>query len=397
MTMDSLLQQLQTYVIPTPGRAPVAFVKGEGMKLWDVEGRCYTDFLAGIAVCGLGHCHPKVVEAIQKQAATLMHTSNLYVIPPQMELAERLAGTCDLTRSFFANSGAEANEAAIKIARKYGRTHGGDSKTRIIATNHSFHGRTTGALAATGQPKYQSAFEPLLPGFTFVDYADADAVARVMDDTVCAVLVEPIQGESGVRVPPDGYLADLRKLCDRYDALLMLDEVQTGLGRTGYWYGYMHDGAIPDVMTLAKSLGGGFPIGAALVNDRANVLVAGDHASTFGGNYLACAAANAALQAIAEEGMVENSREVGAYALERFRGLAAKHRQICDVRGRGLMLGIEVSDESAQDLNKGLFARGYIANAIGTAVLRILPPLTVTREDVDGFVAALDDCLSVPR
>jgi len=394
MTTEELLALHQQYMMPTPGRMTVAFVRGEGMKLWDLEGNCYTDFLAGIAVCGLGHCHPKVVAAIQEQAATIMHTSCLYLIEPQVRLAELLTSTCDLTKVFFCNSGAEANETAIKIARKYAKQQGRPTATKIISTIGSFHGRTTGALAATGQAKYQEPFAPLIPGFVHVPYGDAQAVAEQMDDTVCGVIVEPVQGESGVRVPPDGYLNDLRALCDEHDAILIFDEVQTGLGRTGYWYGYMHDGAVPDVMTLAKSLGGGFPMGAALCNERANVLRPGDHASTFGGNHLACAAGLAAVAAMKEEGLVENSKRVGDYARRRFGELATAHPRICDVRGRGLMLGIEVSDGSAQALSKKLFEARYIANAIGDSVLRILPPLTVTAEEVNGFVAALDAALA---
>jgi len=394
VTTETILQQFEQHMIPTPGRQPVAFVRGEGMSLWDADGRRYTDFLAGIAVCGLGHCHPRVVEAIREQAGTLMHTSCLYLIAPQCELAERLVGTCDLTRCFFCNSGSEANEAAIKIARKYPRTRGAKDKTKIIAMNGSFHGRTIGALAATGQPKYQEPFMPLPPDFVFVEYGDAEAAARAMDESVCAVMVEPIQGESGVRVPPDGYLNELRALCDAHDALLIADEVQTGLGRTGRWYGHMHDGAVPDVMTLAKSLGGGFPIGAVMVNERANILVPGDHASTFGGNHLACAAANAALAAIEDEGLVENARIVGDHAKAAFEGLREKHGRICDVRGRGLMIGVELSDGSAQEINRALFERGYLANAIGDAVLRILPPLNVTTALIDEFIGVLDDVLT---
>jgi acetylornithine/succinyldiaminopimelate/putrescine aminotransferase len=322
-----------------------------------------------------------------------MHTSCLYLIEPQVRLAKLLTSTCDLTKVFFCNSGAEANETAIKIARKYAKQQGRLAATRIISTIGSFHGRTTGALAATGQAKYQEPFAPLIPGFVHVPYGDAQAVADLVDDTVCGVIVEPVQGESGVRVPPDGYLNGLRTLCDEHDAILIFDEVQTGLGRTGYWYGYMHDGAVPDVMTLAKSLGGGFPMGAALCNERANVLRPGDHASTFGGNHLACAAGLAAVTAMKEEGLVENSKRVGDYARRRFGELATAHPQICDVRGRGLMLGIEVSDGSAQALNRKLFEARYIANAIGDSVLRVLPPLTVTTEDVGGFVAALDGAL----
>ena len=382
--------------MPTYSQLPVAFVRGEGAKLWDSAGNEYLDFLAGIAVCGLGHCHPAVVEAICRQAGQLMHTSNLYYIPAQAELARLLTEISGLDKCFFCNSGAEANEAAVKLARKWAKRRDNDpsAEHKVITATGSFHGRTMLTVTATGQPKYRKWFTPLMPGFEYVEFGDAQALRAAIDERTCAVMLEPIQGESGVRVPPEGYLREVREICDERNVLLILDEVQTGLGRTGKWFAHQHEGVLPDIMTLAKSLAGGTAIGACLCTERANAFEPGDHASTFGGNHLACAAAIAVLETMRRENIVEHVAEIGRYFKERLLELKAKYPQVREVRGKGLMLAIELSDGSAAKVNNALFARRVLANAIGDSVLRMLPPLVVEQEEVDRFVAALEESLA---
>ncbi|MGI6295233.1 MAG: acetylornithine transaminase [Armatimonadota bacterium] len=371
------------YVMHTYGRLPVVFVRGEGCFVYDENGKQYLDFVAGIAVNGLGHCPPKVVEAICKQAKTLMHTSNLYHTTPQPQLAKLLVDASGMNKAFFCNSGAEANEAAIKLARKAAKAAGNPEKTEIITAEQSFHGRTLAAITATGQPKYQNSFTPLMPGFKYVPYNDVAALKSAANDKTCAIMMEPVQGESGVHPATAEFLATARQLCDDLGAALIFDEVQTGLGRTGELFGFENYDVVPDIMTLAKTLGGGFPIGACLGRGRyADIFEPGDHASTFGGNPLACAAAIACVNEIIEGGWVENSYQVGEY----FRDKLSKLPGIKEVRGMGLMIGAEFVEPVAKNMAATALERGLIVNAIGDHVLRFVPPLIVTKELVDKAV-----------
>ena len=384
------------YVMHTYGRLPVVFVRGEGCFVYDDEGNEYLDLVAGIAVNGLGHCPPKVVEAICKQAGTLMHTSNLYYTEPQPKLAELLVGISDMDKAFFCNSGAEANEAAIKLARKAGKGGGSetttqrDSKMEIVTAEKSFHGRTMAAITATGQPKYQTPFTPLVPGFKYIPYNDVEALKAAVGENTCAVMMEPIQGESGVHPGTAEFLKTARELCDKFNACLIFDEVQTGLGRTGKMFGYQHFGVIPDVMTLAKTLGGGFPIGSCLARGRwTEVFEPGNHASTFGGNPLACAAAIAAVTEIRDGGWVENAAKVGAYFAEQLRTLPG----VKEVRGIGLMIAAEFDSPVAKETGANALARGLIINSTDEHTLRFVPPLILTVEHVDRAVSILKECL----
>jgi len=312
MNNRQVIELSQKYLMPTYGQLPVAFVRGEGCRLWDADGKEYLDFVGGIAVLGTGHCHPRVAAAICRQAGTLMHTSNLYYIPPQAQLAQRLTELSFADRCFFCNSGAEANEAAIKLARKWAGLNREGECFEIIAAHQSFHGRTLATVAATGQEKYQIPFRPLPPGFRFAPFNDISALEAAVTEHTCAVMLEPIQAEGGMNVPADDYLPAVRQLCDERGILLVLDEVQTGMGRTGRWFGYEHASITPDIMTLAKSLGSGFPIGACLATEEvATAFAPGDHASTFGGNHLACTAALATIDVIQEEGLVQNAADKG--------------------------------------------------------------------------------------
>lgn len=380
----------ETYVIHTYARQPVVFVRGEGCLVYDADGREYLDLVAGIAVNGLGHCHPKVVEAIREQAGTLMHTSNLYYTVPQPKLAKLLVEISGMTKAFFCNSGAEANEAALKLARKAAKKSG-DTKTGVVAAEQSFHGRTLGAIAATGQPKYQKSFLPMVPGFTYVPYNDIAALRSAVNDNTCAVIMEPVQGESGVHPSTKEFLTSARELCDQYNAALIFDEVQTGLGRTGKMFGYEHSGVVPDVMTLAKTLGGGFPIGACLARGEwADVFEPGDHAATFGGNPLACAAAIATVTEIRDGGWVENARAVGEYFREKLKELPAA----AEVRGEGLMIAMDLDTPIARTLVGKALEKGLIINATGDSTLRFVPPLILTRELVDRAISLLKELLT---
>jgi acetylornithine aminotransferase len=390
MTNEEIIAQADQVIMRTYGRYPVAFVRGQGATVWDANGKSYTDFLTGIAVCVLGHCHPRVVEAIKKQAETLLHVSNFYHTVPQTEVATFLAEHAFGGKSFFCNSGAEANEAALKIARKYSHDRYSHERAEIISTTNSFHGRTLGTIAATGQTKVQKGFEPLLPGFVHVPYGDLGAVEQAMHDRTCAVLVEPIQGEGGIVIPPDGYLEGLRRMCDQRDVLLIFDEVQTGIGHTGYFFGYQYEGVVPDVMTLAKGLGGGLPIGVMMAKPHvAEALGPGTHGSTFGGNPVACSAALAVLKTIEEEDLLDHVKRVGAYFLAGLERLQHKYAFITNVRGRGLMLAAELDRPGAHMVVKCL-ERGYLINCTVDRVLRFLPPLTITVQEVDGLLATLD-------
>lgn len=373
------------YVMHTYARLPVVFTQGEGCFVYDAEGKEYLDLVAGIAVNGLGHCHPRVVEAICEQAGILMHTSNLYHTIPQPRLAKLLVELSGMTKAFFCNSGAEANEAAMKLARKAASK---PEKIGIVTAEQSFHGRTMGAITATGQPKYRKSFEPLVPGFGYVPYNDIEALKAAVNENTCAVLLEPVQGESGVHPATPEYLKAARELCDRYGAALIFDEVQTGLGRTGKMFGFQHFDVWPDVMTLAKTLGGGFPIGCCLARGKwADVFEPGDHAATFGGNPLACAAAIAAVTEIKDGGWVENSAEVGRYFREKLTFLPG----VKEVRGLGLMIAADFEQPVAKELARKALEKGLIVNPIGDHTLRLVPPLILTEELVDRAVSILSE------
>lgn len=396
MTTQETIELASHVLMPNYRRWPVAFVEGQGMRLWDAEGKEYLDFVAGIAVDVLGHCHPHHVRAIQQQATRLIHTSNLYQIPQQAELGRVLVEVTGVPegRVFFCNSGAEAIEAAIKLARKAARVVRGRDAFEIIVADHSFHGRTLGALSATMVPRYHEGFGPLLPGFVEVPFNDLPAVERAITPRTAAVLMEPIQGEGGINPVDDGYLRGLRALCDARGVWLVLDEVQTGFGRTGRWFAYQHAGIVPDVVTLAKGMGGGVPIGAVVAREPlAAVLQPGSHGSTFAGNPLVCAAALAVLQAITEEGLVDRAVEMGAYFRARLQELAKAHPVITEVRGRGLMVAIELSIPS-EPVVAACLARGLLVNNVQPKALRFVPPLIVERSDIDEAIKILGSALS---
>ena len=373
-------------VMPTYARLPVSFVRGEGSYVYDDSGKAYLDALTGIAVCGLGHAHPKVAAAIAEQASTLLHTSNLYRIPSQERLAKRLCGIAGMDNVFFCNSGAEANEAAIKIARLYG--HSKDiAAPGVVVVDGSFHGRTMATLTATGNRKAQAGFEPLLAGFVRAPYNDVASIEKIAANNkdVVAVLVEPVLGESGIVIPDAGYLDALRTICDGNDWLLMLDEVQTGNGRTGRYFAYQHTGAVPDVVTTAKGLGNGVPIGACMARGAAaKMLVAGTHGSTFGGNFLASAAANVVLDEL-EGGLIERAAELGERMVARFRDRLEGNNRVQDIRGKGLMLAVELNQPCTQLIAEAL-AQGLLLNVAAEKVVRLLPPLTMSDDEADAIV-----------
>jgi len=374
-------------------RAPVAFVRGQGAWLWDEDGRPYLDFVAGIATCALGHAHPRLVAALQAQAARLVHVSNLFRIREQEAAAARLVARSGLERVFFANSGAEANEAAIKLARRWGVRTKGPQATTIVAAEGGFHGRTLGALAATGKPAIQRDFGPLPPGFRHVPWGDVAALETAVDDTVCAVLLEPVQGEAGVRLPPPGYLEAAAAVCRDRGALLMLDEVQTGVGRTGAWFAFQHYGLTPDVLTLGKGVAGGVPIGAVLARDEvAAVLGPGDHGSTFGGNPLACAAAVAVLDTIDAEELLDAATARGAELVAGLEQVRARTGLVEDVRAAGLLVGVDVAVPGAA-VTEAARARGLLVNAVGDRTLRLAPPLVVRAAEVADALARLEAAL----
>lgn len=371
-------------------RLPITFERGEGVWLWDDKGNKYLDAVAGVAVNSLGHCHPKLVAAIREQAGKLIHTSNLYNIALQEKLAARLCELSGMDNVFFCNSGAEANETAIKLARKYGNERGVTNPS-IVVTEKSFHGRTLAALSATGSRKAQAGFEPLVQGFVRVPHNDIEAVEAVgrNDPSIVAVLVETVQGESGVNIARSEYLQRLRKLCDEKQWLLMLDEVQTGIGRTGKWFGHQHAGIVPDVMPLAKGLGGGVPIGACLARGAAAKLFKpGSHGSTFGGTPLICAASLAVLQAMQDEGVIENAVRMGDYIRTRVREAIGTHSSVVEIRGQGLMIGIELDRPCGEIVKQGL-AKGILINVAGDTTIRLVPPLNINKIEVDYLLGVL--------
>ncbi|MBU1343069.1 MAG: aspartate aminotransferase family protein [Proteobacteria bacterium] len=390
--MDSI-QKTDNFVFQTYLRQGKAFVKGEGSYLWDEEGKKYTDFLAGIAVCSLGHCHPKITAAIIRQASTLVHVSNLFYTLPQADLASKLCEKSFSDRVFFANSGAEANEAAIKLARRYFQKKGEKNRYKIITMLQSFHGRTMATLTATGQDKIKEGFYPLLEGFSYVPFNDIDALKHEMDETVCAVMLEPVQGEGGIIPADPAYLKAVRDLCDQKGVLLIFDEIQCGMGRCGTLFAHQLYDVTPDIMTLAKALGNGLPIGAMLATaDAAQGFDFGSHATTFGGTPLATAAALEVVTIISEDSFLDQVREKGRYFKEKLEALNEKHSRVLAVRGKGLLLGLEV-DKDAGFFVKALMEKGFIINGIQDKVLRFAPPLIIEKKEIDRLISALDSLL----
>jgi acetylornithine aminotransferase len=386
------------HLMDTYARLPIAFERGQGVWLWDTQGKRYLDALSGIAVSGLGHAHPRLVQAIAAQAGRILHASNLYRIPEQERLADLLCEISGMDEVFFCNSGCEANEAAIKLARLYGH-HRGIEQPTIVVMEKAFHGRTIATLSATGSRKVQAGFEPLLAGFARVPYNDLDALGAVAGNkNVVAVLVEPVQGEGGVNVPDDGYLARLREMCDRHGWLLMLDEVQTGMGRTGKWFAYQNTGVRPDVFTLAKGLANGVPMGACLAaGPAAGVFKPGSHGSTFGGNPLACTAAHTTLRVIAEEGLLDNAVRIGELIRTGLSERLAGKPGVREIRGKGLMLGIELDRPCGELVEMGL-ERGLLINVTADSVVRLLPALVMQPAEaellIDGLAAIIRERLA---
>ena len=390
-----LQERADRVFIGTYARYPAVMVKGVGCRLTDRSGKEYLDFLSGIAVCCLGHCHPKVTEAIRHQAGELVHVSNLYYTEPMTDLAETLVANSFAEKIFMANSGAEANEAAIKLAR----IHGGEGRYEIISLTGSFHGRTLATVAATGQPKFHKGFEPLPEGFSHAPFGDLQALDKMVTDRTCAILCEPLQGEGGVRPLEVEYLSGIRELCDKHDLLLIFDEIQTGLGRTGTLFAYEQLGVTPDIMTLAKGLGNGLPIGVMLTTTEiAESLIPGTHASTFGGNPVASAAAVATMGVICEKGFLEDVRAKSDYFRGELQKLADNYPALLSgVRGLGMILAAVLTEEGVDvgtDIVNRMFEKGFLMNFAGNVVLRFVPPLIVTREEIDTLVAALGEVLA---
>ncbi|NWF76610.1 MAG: acetylornithine transaminase [Nitrospirae bacterium] len=396
MEYKKLFEESNRYIMNTYKRYPVVLRKGRGMKVWSSDGKEYLDFVAGVAVNILGHCNPRVVVAIQKQAQRLIHISNYYHIEPQIKLAKLLVEHSFADKVFFCNSGAEANEAAIKLARKYAKENYSYEKYHIIAAKNSFHGRTFGAMSATGQEKFQAGFEPLVPGFDYVEFNDIENLKKTITNNTCAVILEPIQGEGGVRMPDKNYLKEVKNLCKNYNALLILDEVQTGMGRTGKLFAYEHFDVVPDIMTIAKGLGNGVPIGAMLTTDEiASAFKPGNHATTFGGNPLVCAAAVATIETLLEDGFIlDQCNRMSKYFFEKLEQLKAEFPYfIKEIRGIGLIIGVELTRECDTIVNACL-NKGILINCTMGNVLRFVPPLIIQRKDIDLLVEVLRDILS---
>ena len=389
-TTQQVIEDGQKYVMNTYGRLPIVIDKGQGCYVWDLDGRRYLDLVAGIAVNSLGHCHPAVSRAMQEQCEKLVHCSNLYWIENQVNLAKLLVEKSGLGKAFFCNSGAEANEAAIKLARKWGK----GEKYHIITMQKSFHGRTLGSLAATAQEKYQKAFRPLPEGFSAVPLGDLEALEKEIRPETCAVMLEPIQGESGINVPAQEYMQGVQDLCRKHGILLILDEVQTGLGRTGRSFCFQNFGLEPDIVSLAKAIANGVPMGAILAKTEvADCFQPGDHASTFGGTPIATAAGLAACSILLDDDFLANVRETGQYFRAQLRAIGERHPGLIrEVRGLGLMIGCELTG-SAKEAATALLEQGVLVNSIGDHVLRFVPPLIITREEIDGFIPVLESVL----
>ena len=391
MITSDIIKDAQTFLMNTYSRQPLVLVKGRGATVYDSDGREYLDFVAGVAVNNLGHCHPRVVVALQKQAQRLMHVSNHYHIEPQVALAKELVKHSFADKVFFCNSGTEAVEAAVKLGRRYSRDVLKKDRYEIITMFGSFHGRTYGAVSATAQEKFHQGFEPMVPGFRYVPFSDIKAVEEAVNERTCAVLVEPVQGEGGVNIPATGYLKELRRICDQHGLLLMLDEIQTGMGRTGRLFAHEHEGVTPDVMALAKGLGSGMPIGALLATDKAaRGFVPGTHGSTFGGNPLACAAGLASLETLLEDNIIiQNVESLGKHFISGLETLRGKYPFIKDVRGTGLLIGMELDFEGREIVTECL-KQGFLINCTVNTVLRFMPPLIISEEEIDQLVDALD-------
>ncbi len=390
MSFEDIKNDFDNYVVANYGRLPFAIEKGKGCKIWDTEGKEYLDMFPGWAVSGIGHCHDRVVDAIVKQSQELIHIDNSFYNAKQGQLAKKLSERSFGGKFFFCNSGAEAVEASLKLSR----LHTEKSKYKIISFEGGFHGRTMGAITATAQPKYHKGFMPLVPGFVYLPFNDVEALKAAFDDEVCAVIVEPIQGEGGVRPASEEFLKTIRELCDANGALAIWDEVQTGMGRTGKWFAYQHYDILPDIMTLSKSLGGGVSIGAIGVRSEvAASLVPGTHASTFGGNPLVCAASIATIEAIEEDNLLENAVKMGEYTREKLAGLQAKYPCIKEVRGKGLMLGI-ILDRPGADIVAACWEKGVRINCTQGSVLRFMPPMIVTESEIDQAIGVLDEVMA---
>jgi acetylornithine/N-succinyldiaminopimelate aminotransferase len=390
MNTQQVIEQFDKYVIANYGRLPRVIVQGEGNYLWDADGNKILDMFPGWAVSGLGHCHPHVVEAIRKQAGELLHIDNTFYAEPQGQLAQLLSERAFGGKLFFCNSGAEANEAALKLAR----IHTATEKYKYITAENSFHGRTFATVTATAQPKYHEGFMPLLPGFSYVPYNDIKALEAAFTEEVAAVMVEPIQGEGGINIASNEYLAAIRELCDKNGAVMILDEVQTGMGRTGKWFAYQHSDVVPDIITMAKALGGGVAIGAMMAKtDVAASLIPGKHASTFGGNSLACAAGVAVIEAIEEDNLLENTNQMSAYIIDKLNALAEKFDIIDHVRGVGLMIGIQLKQPGAKIVDICL-ENGLRVNCTHETVLRFMPSMIVNKEEIDKAIEILVDALN---
>jgi len=394
MNKQQVIETDKKYYMPVFNRYDIVLSHGEGPYVYDIEGKKYLDFLAGIAVNLLGHAHPKLVAAIAQQAGKMIHCSNIYYTEVQATLAKRLAAVSGLDKVFLANSGAEANEGAIKLARKYAKTLD-PQKVEIISAQHCFHGRTLATLTATAQPKYQEGLEPLPGGFKYVDFNDIQALKAMVSEKTCAILLEPIQGEGGVNVPDENYLKQVRQLCNEAGVVLILDEIQTGMGRTGTMFAYQQYGIVPDIVTIAKGLGGGVPIGAFMASDKiAAAFHSGDHGSTFGGNPLVCAAANAVLTEIEQEELLKNAQQTGLYLRNALLKLKEKYPAIItEVRGKGLMLGAQLTIEG-RDIANGCLDDGVIINCTAGNVLRFVPPLIIQPVHVDEMITVLDKVLA---
>jgi acetylornithine/N-succinyldiaminopimelate aminotransferase len=396
MDVKKMFDESARYLMNTYTRFPVLLRKGRGMKVWSSDGKEYLDFVGGVAVNILGHCHPRVVVAIQKQAQRLIHVSNYYHIEPQIKLAKLLVENSFADKVFFCNSGAEAMEAAIKLARKYGKEHIDPGRFEIIAANNSFHGRTIAAITASGQEKLQRGFEPLVPGFRHVPFNNIQALRDAVTGNTCAILLEPIQGEGGVRIPEEDYLKAVRDLCNEHNILLILDEVQTGMGRTGKLFAHEHFGITPDIMAIAKGLGGGVPIGAMLATDKvAAGFQPGNHASTFGGNPLVCAAGVATLETLLEDGFIlDQCNRMSVYFVKRLEKLKTKFPSVVkEIRGKGLLLGMELTTEG-EPIVRACLEKGLLINCTAGNVLRFIPALIVQRKDIDQLIDALQGILS---
>jgi acetylornithine/N-succinyldiaminopimelate aminotransferase len=390
MNNKEIIDLAHSSLLNTYGCTPLAFVRGNGAYLYDADGNRYLDFFCGLAVTSLGHSHPRVVRAIRDQAEKLTHVSNIFHTEPMARLASRLSRLFGDGRVFFGNSGAEANEAAIKVARKWGH---GSGRFEVITMLGSFHGRTLGTLSATGQEKLHQGFQPLVPGFKMVDFDDVAAVERSIGKQTVAVMVEPIQGEGGVVMPHPDYLARLRDLCDRAGILLILDEVQVGMGRTGRMFGYQHTGIKPDIITLAKALGGGVPIGAMVARSEiASVMTPGTHGSTFGGNPIACASALAVIDALEQDGVIENAAQIGGYLIDRLREIGRSTGNVREVRGKGMIIGAALT-HPAKSVVEECLKEHLLVNGTGESVLRLLPPLNLTREEADAGLAIIERAL----